>query len=205
MRSLLIPRARGSSYIGRAPLPPGKHLRVLAGIDSLTAGGGDPQWSTYLDTLRPLLQARYGNGGPGLIWADALSPGYFSSAGSGGGTAGAFLHTNPSWTTGARSHTLCGLGTAFAGVTGGALGLDPGQPWDICRLYFELSAGASFGIVANGSGALAETVNATKFPTGTLCCVDIRPTSSGDTGITAYSVTGTLNIFAADFLREAAG
>ncbi len=203
MRSLLMSRARNASFLSRATIPPGKHLRVMAGFDNLTSGGGVPTFSSYLDAFRGLLRGRYGNGGSGVIWADVLSPGYFAGATT--GTVSSFLNANPAWNAAPRSHSLCGQGTAFSGVTGGFLGLDPAEPWDLCRVYFELASGGSFGIVATGTGALGEVVDTARFPTGQLCAVDLRPASSGETGITIFSVAGTVTVFGAEFLNEAGG
>jgi lysophospholipase L1-like esterase len=191
------------SHIQNAKINPASHLRVFAGIDSLSAGGGEPEFSTFRTAFAAGLKARFGDGGPGLLWFDALNAGYYSGASS--GTAGAFLLGNPPWTSGARSHSLCGLGTAFTGVSGGYAGLDPGAPWDRVRIYFELGTGGSFGAVADGAGAIGETVDTTRFPTGTLCSVDLYRAAAGATALAIYSGAGTFTLFAAEFLLDGGG
>ncbi|MFG1395859.1 GDSL-type esterase/lipase family protein [Roseixanthobacter pseudopolyaromaticivorans] len=191
-----------TSALARAKIAPGRYFRVFCGIDSLSAGGGDPL-STYRTPLAAGLKERLGDGGPGLLWFDALNAGYYS--GATGGTVSAFLVGNPAWNSGARSHSLCGLGTTFTGVSGAYAGLDPGAPWDRVRIYFELGTGGSFGAVADGAGAIGETVDTTRFPTGTLCSVDLYRAATHETAMAIYSGAGTFTLFGAEFLLDGGG
>lgn len=187
--------------LGRAKVAPRRHLRVLAGIDSLTAGGGDP-FSSYIPTLATRLKRRLGDGGPGLYFFDVLSPGYYHSAG--GGVATSFIVTDPAWDSGARSHSLCGRGLSITGAAGGSVGLDPGEPWDFCRIYFEIAAGGSFSAVNGGAGAAAVSVSGATHATSVLCAVDLASTQ-GNTSLAIYSVNGGVNFFGADFLSGSGG
>lgn len=188
--------------LGRAKVAPQRHVRVLAGIDSLTAGGGNPV-SSYIPSLTSRLKRRLGDCGPGLVWFDALQPGFYNGATS--GTVTPFLVGNPAWDSGPRSHSLCGLGTSYVGVAGGFAGLDPAATWDRCRVYFELGAGGSFGVVSAGDGATGASVDGTRYPTGELCAVDIYQDGAPSTGIAVFSIAGNVVLFGADFLRDGGG
>ncbi|MFG1462130.1 SGNH/GDSL hydrolase family protein [Xanthobacter sp. DSM 24535] len=190
--------AGGFRVAGGLSISPRRHYRILCGIDSLTTGGGDPIRPSFLGPFAAALKSLYGDGGPGLIWFDTLSPNFYALPGS-GGTAAPF--TAEDWDAGARSHTLCGRGTLFTGSDGGLAGLDPGVPWDRARVYFELSAGASWsGDAGAGTGVTADT---TIFPAGTLCSVDVR--RNGVTALGLYDITGTLTLFGVDFLNDEGG
>lgn len=179
-----------------------KHVRVLAGIDSLTAGGGSP-WSSMIPDLATALKTAMGDGGVGLQFFDVLSAGYYAAAGSGGSLSN-FIVADPAWDSGPRSHSLCGRGVAFTAASGGSAGLDPGLAWDFCRIFFELGAGGSFSAVNGGAGALGVSVSGATHPTGALCSVDIQ-SAAGNTAVAVYSLTGAVTLFGAEFINASGG
>lgn len=180
-----------------------RHMRVFAGLDSLSAGGGSPT-SSPLPALKTALADRLGNGGLGLQGFDVLSTGFYTSGGSGGGTVTSFISADPSWDSGARSHSMNGRGVEFAGVTGAGCGLDPGVTWDIVRVYFELGTSGTFGIVNTGDGAPGQAVNSSTHELNKIQTVDIAAFAGG-TGIAIYSIGGTVTFFMAEFLNADGG
>ncbi len=179
-----------------------RHARVLAGIDSLTAGGGSP-WSSMIPSLATALKTRMGDGGVGLQFFDVLSAGYYAVAGTGGSLSN-FIVDNPAWDSGARSHSLCGRGVAFTSASGGSSGLDPGLAWDFCRIFFELGAGGAFSAVNGGAGAEGVNVSDATHPTGTLCAVDLQ-SAAGNTALAVYGITGAVTLFSAEFINASGG
>lgn len=192
----------GGSSLGGATLKPGYHRKVCLGVDSLSAGPGDITLGP-IPELAAALKSRYGDGGPGLVFFDALEPNYYGFTSS--GSYASLIISNPSWSTGPRSRSLCGKGAVFTGAAGGGAGLNPEAPWDFCRIYFELTAASSSFWAAGASPSEAVYVSDAEYPLNTLCSVVVYRAPTATTEVGVYSITGGVTLYAAEFLNEGGG
>lgn len=190
---------------------PKSHVRIFAGIDSLTDGAGG---SSYRDYFVPAMKAAYGDAGEGychLSYGGMVDKGWGSNFGK---TAGVGYIDGLAWNASPRTLSLSGAGLYTAAAAANeSFNFGPTStsyaeyPWDCVVMYCELlSSSASFKfrqIDENSSTTFELVDSATKgYPINKLIKI-VRPCTSTSlkANFTAYNITDACAFYGFEIIK----